>query len=127
MHTFFLAAALAILFSAFLCLYRVLVGPVIIDRIIGVNVIGTKTIAIILLTGYIYGRVDFFVDIAFVYALINFIGALARWSDGGAVSQVPLAGGRSNTYQAPVCQRLDLSRRPDCEPVRLPKARWNWL
>lgn len=77
MHSFFLAMALLILFSASLCLYRVLVGPVIIDRIIGVNVIGTKTIAIILLTGYIYGRVEFFVDIAFVYALINFIGALA--------------------------------------------------
>ena len=77
MHTFFLATALAILFSALLCLYRVLVGPVIIDRIIGVNVIGTKTIAVILLTGYIFDRVDFFIDIAFVYALINFIGALA--------------------------------------------------
>lgn len=60
-----------------LCLYRVLIGPVIIDRIIAVNVIGTKTIAIILLTGYSFERVDFFIDIAFVYALINFIGALA--------------------------------------------------
>jgi multicomponent Na+:H+ antiporter subunit F len=77
MHTFFLATSLAILFSAFLCLYRVLVGPVIIDRIIGANVIGTKTIAVILLIGYLFNRVDFFIDIAIVYALINFIGTLA--------------------------------------------------
>jgi len=77
MQSFFLATALTILFSVLLCLYRVLRGPVIIDRIIAVNVIGTKSIAIILLTGYIFERVDFFIDIAFVYALINFIGALA--------------------------------------------------
>ena len=77
MQVFFFTTALIISFSVLLCLYRVLVGPVIIDRIIAVNVIGTKTIAIILLTGYNYERVEFFIDIAFVYALINFIGALA--------------------------------------------------
>jgi multicomponent Na+:H+ antiporter subunit F len=58
-------------------MYRVLMGPVIIDRIIGVNVIGTKTIAVILLTGFIFEREEFFIDIAFVYALINFIGTIA--------------------------------------------------
>ncbi len=77
MQAFFLAAALVILFSVLLCLYRVIRGPAIIDRIIGVNVIGTKTIAVILLTGFIFQRVEFFVDIALVYALINFIGTLA--------------------------------------------------
>jgi multicomponent Na+:H+ antiporter subunit F len=77
MQDFLLATALVILFSVLLCLYRVLMGPVIIDRIIAVNVIGTKTITIILLTGYSFERVAFFIDIAFVYALINFIGALA--------------------------------------------------
>ena len=68
---------LVILFAAFLALVRVIKGPVIIDRIIGVNVIGTKTITVVLLTGFLFDRVEFFVDIAFVYALINFIGALA--------------------------------------------------
>jgi multicomponent Na+:H+ antiporter subunit F len=77
MHAFFIGISLVILFSVLLCLYRVLRGPVIIDRIVGVNVIGTKTIAVILLTGYIFGRVEFFIDIAFVYALINFIGTIA--------------------------------------------------
>ena len=76
-YTFFLIASLTILFAVVLSLYRVVVGPHIIDRIIGVNVIGTKTIAVIVLTGYLFNRVEFFIDIAFVYALINFIGTLA--------------------------------------------------
>ncbi len=76
MQVFFLGASLVILFAVLLCLYRVVKGPVIMDRIIGVNVIGTKTIAVVVLTGYIFDRVEFFIDIAFVYALINFLGAL---------------------------------------------------
>ncbi len=77
MQGFFVAAALVILLSALLALYRVIKGPVIIDRIVGGNVIGTKTIAVVLLTGYLFDRVELFIDIAFVYALINFVGALA--------------------------------------------------
>ena len=77
MQAFFLATSLLILFAVLLALYRVIRGPVIIDRIVGVNVIGTKTIAVILLTGQLFGRVEFFVDIAVVYALINFMGVLA--------------------------------------------------
>jgi len=76
-YTFFLIASLTILFAVLISLYRVVAGPHIIDRIIGVNVIGTKTIAVIVLTGYLFDRVEFFIDIAFVYALINFIGTLA--------------------------------------------------
>ena len=76
-NTFFLGTSLAILLAVLLSLYRVVMGPSIIDRIIAVNVIGTKTIAVIVLTGYLFERVEFFIDIAFLYALINFIGALA--------------------------------------------------
>jgi multicomponent Na+:H+ antiporter subunit F len=74
---FFLGVSLAILFTVSLCLYRAFKGPGIINRIIAVNVIGTKTIASILLIGIIFERVDFFIDIALVYALINFMGTLA--------------------------------------------------
>ena len=76
-YSFFLTVSLAILFTVLLSLYRVVAGPTILDRIVGVNVIGTKTIAVIVLTGYLFERVEFFIDIAFLYALINFIGALA--------------------------------------------------
>jgi multicomponent Na+:H+ antiporter subunit F len=74
---FFLALSIALLFTVSLCLYRALKGPGIVNRIIAVSVIGTKTIALILLMGTIFERVEFFVDIAFVYALINFISTLA--------------------------------------------------
>ena len=77
MLTFFLLTAVVILAAVLISLYRVLSGPAIIDRIIGANVIGTKTIAIILLIGHIFDRIEFFIDIAMVYALINFIGTLA--------------------------------------------------
>jgi multicomponent Na+:H+ antiporter subunit F len=77
MEVFFVAASLVVLGAVVPCLYRVLRGPTIIDRIIGVNVIGTKTIAIILLLGCIFDRVEYFVDIAIVYALISFVGTLA--------------------------------------------------
>ncbi len=75
--TFFLGTSIAILIAASLSLYRVVRGPSIIDRIIGVNVIGTKTIGVIVLTGQLFERVELFIDIALVYALINFIGTLA--------------------------------------------------
>jgi len=77
MHDFFLGVSLAILALAFLCLIRVIIGPGIINRIVAANVVGTKTIAIILIIGILFHRVDFFTDIALVYALINFIGTLA--------------------------------------------------
>ncbi len=76
-YTFLLVTSLTILLAVLLSLYRVVAGPSIIDRIIGVNVVGTKTIAVIVLTGYLFDRVEFFIDIAFLYALINFIGTLA--------------------------------------------------
>jgi multicomponent Na+:H+ antiporter subunit F len=77
MHDFFLAASIAILIFVLLCLYRVVFGPGILNRIVALNIVGTKTTASILLIGFLFGRVEFFIDIALVYALINFIGTLA--------------------------------------------------
>ena len=57
-------------------LYRVLRGPTVYDRMVGVTVAGTKTIILICLTGFIYGRIDMFVDIAIAYAMLNFVGGL---------------------------------------------------
>lgn len=55
---------------------RVLLGPTVFDRMLGVGVIGTKTVLLICLVGYAYGRLDMFVDIAVAYAMLNFVGAL---------------------------------------------------
>jgi len=70
-------AIIIIVSSAFLVLYRTVKGPTIYDRILTANVIGTKTVIFIVLAGYIFNVPEFFIDIALVYALINFIAVLA--------------------------------------------------
>jgi multicomponent Na+:H+ antiporter subunit F len=72
----FAAAALAILVTMCLALIRALLGPTVYDRILAVNMFGTKTVLLIAVFGYLTGRPDF-LDIALVYALINFIATIA--------------------------------------------------
>jgi multicomponent Na+:H+ antiporter subunit F len=76
MDVFFLVSTLILAILVLICLYRAAFGPTVIDRIIAVSAIGTKTTAILLLMGMIYGRVEMFVDIALAYALLNFIATL---------------------------------------------------
>jgi multicomponent Na+:H+ antiporter subunit F len=57
--------------------YRSIFGPTVLDRLVGVNAIGSKTIVMLILIGLIYKRVDMFVDIALAYAMLNFITVLA--------------------------------------------------
>lgn len=76
MDSFFIAISLVLSFLALICLYRAIFGPTDIDRIIGVGVVGTKTLIILLLIGFLYKRMDMFVDIALVYAILNFIAVL---------------------------------------------------
>lgn len=72
----FIAAALAVLVAMALALARALLGPTVYDRILAVNMFGTKTVLMIAVFGFLSGRPDF-LDIALVYALINFIGTIA--------------------------------------------------
>ena len=67
------ALTLAMIFS----LYRVFVGPTIFDRLTGLGLISTKTVVLLLVLGFLTGRVDVFVDITLSYALISFVGSLA--------------------------------------------------
>jgi multicomponent Na+:H+ antiporter subunit F len=76
MDNFFIAISLVLSFLALICLYRAIFGPTVIDRVIGVGVVGTKTLIILFLIGFLYKRVDMFMDIALVYAILNFIGVL---------------------------------------------------
>ena len=66
---------LAILLGAYL--YRVLQGPTIFDRVLGLNGISTKAIILLIVMGIYFERVDMFVDISTGYALLNLVGALA--------------------------------------------------
>ncbi len=77
MENFYLGVSILLCMLVLLCLYRVVFGPTIIDRIVGVGAIGTKTLVVLVLMGFIYGRVEMFLDISIVYALLNFIGSLA--------------------------------------------------
>ena len=69
-------AAVAILITIGLALVRALLGPTIYDRILAVNMIGTKTVLLIAVYAFISDRTDI-LDIALIYALINFIGIVA--------------------------------------------------
>jgi len=72
----FSVVVVALLVAMALAITRALAGPTIYDRILGVNSFGTKTVLLIAVYGFLTGRPDF-LDIALVYALINFIGTIA--------------------------------------------------
>ena len=73
MNTFFLGVALFIALLTAICLYRVARGATVFDRIISASLVGTNGVILLNLIGSIYERIDMFVDIAIVYALLNFI------------------------------------------------------
>ena len=77
MHQFFLFAAIFMALLIIFSLYRAVIGPTVLDRLIGVNAIGSKTTALLILMGLLYHRVEMFVDIALAYAMLNFITVIA--------------------------------------------------
>jgi len=77
MDALFFASGLYLSLLMMLPLYRSVFGPTVLDRLVGVNAIGSKTTVLLLLIGLIYGRVDMFVDIALAYAQLNYIAVLA--------------------------------------------------
>jgi multicomponent Na+:H+ antiporter subunit F len=77
MELFFLYTGIYLCLVMLLSLYRAVTGPTILDRLIGVNAIGSKTTVLLVLIGLIYRRVDMFVDIALANAMLNFITVLA--------------------------------------------------
>jgi multicomponent Na+:H+ antiporter subunit F len=76
MNSFFLFVGIGMCFLVLLCLYRVTYGPNVLNRAAAISAVGTKTLIILLLMGVIYDRIDMFVDISMVYALLNFLGCL---------------------------------------------------
>lgn len=72
----FLAAMIAVLVTMALALVRALKGPTVYDRILALNMFGTKTVLLIAVGGFLAGRPEF-LDLALVYALVNFTGTIA--------------------------------------------------
>ena len=82
----FIIACIFLSIMIFLCLYRAYKGPTAADRVISINIIGTKTVTIIALVSYVYS-IEFFLDVALVYALISFIAqvGIAKYLEKGAL------------------------------------------
>ncbi len=72
----FAVAAFAIIVAMVLTLLRAILGPTLYDRVLAGNSFGTKTVLLLGVMGYLTGRPDF-LDIALLYALINFVGTIA--------------------------------------------------
>ncbi|WP_109995406.1 monovalent cation/H+ antiporter complex subunit F [Salinisphaera sp. LB1] len=72
----FIAGLAGVAVTMLLVLIRVLAGPTVYDRILAINLFGTKTVLLIAILGFFTGRPEF-LDLALTYALINFIGTVA--------------------------------------------------
>lgn len=77
MNSFFFFVLTTLIALMLVYLYRVVRGPSIYDRVLGLNGISTKAIVVLLVIGTMFERVDMFVDISTGYALLNLVGALA--------------------------------------------------
>ncbi len=89
----FVVATLALLAGMVLVMVRLFDGPTLYDRVLAVNLFGTHTVLLIGVLGFLTGRPDF-LDIALLYALINFVGTIAvlkyfRYRAIGDIPQVP--------------------------------------
>lgn len=87
MSSFMLGICAALMGLVFICLGRAVVGPSAIDRLLAINIIGTKTVAIISVVSYVFGE-TFFLDVAIVYALISFLMtvSVAKYLETGNIS-----------------------------------------
>ncbi len=87
----FAAAALALLVALALALARAIAGPTVFDRALAANSIGTLSMMILAVYGFLTGRPEF-LDLAILYGLLNVIGTIAvlkffRYGDLGDPGQ----------------------------------------
>jgi len=73
MNSFLLVITVFILVLTAVSLYRVAVGKTIFDRIIAAGLVGTNGFIILVLIGFLFERINMFIDIAIAYALLNFV------------------------------------------------------
>ncbi|MBI5788450.1 MAG: pH regulation protein F [Candidatus Schekmanbacteria bacterium] len=84
MKEFFIAIVCILMVNALVCFYRVVVGTSILDRMVAINIIGTKTLIVLALMSYIFDE-GIYLNLAFVYGLFNFVVtiAVARYLEAG--------------------------------------------
>jgi len=76
MTTFYLVILAALLVSILMAMARAILGPTSFDRILSVNAVGTTTVVVVAVMGFLKGRPDF-LDLALIYALVNFVATIA--------------------------------------------------
>lgn len=76
MIEYYLVAGLAILIAMALGVCRALLGPTVFDRILAVNLFGTKAVLLVAIFAFFSGRHDL-LDISLLYSLLNFVGVIA--------------------------------------------------
>jgi multicomponent Na+:H+ antiporter subunit F len=76
MDAFFWGLAIFLLLNAFACLWRAYAGQTTVDRLLAVNIIGTKTLVVLVVLSIVFGRA-LLLDVALVYGLLNFVVTLA--------------------------------------------------
>jgi multicomponent Na+:H+ antiporter subunit F len=76
MEAFFWGVAIFMMVNAFACLWRATAGPTVVDRMLAVNIIGTKTLVVLTLLALVFGR-SMLLDVALVYGLLNFVITVA--------------------------------------------------
>ena len=72
MNSFLTGAAIIISLNSFVCLCRAIKGPTIQDRVLVINIVGSKALIILVLIAFIFKR-SFFLDAAILLVLLNFI------------------------------------------------------
>lgn len=77
MSDFFLYSTVLLTIIIAMPMIRVINGPTVYDRLMGTNAIASKTIVLICLIGYLFERVEMFIDITLAYAILGFIGTMA--------------------------------------------------
>lgn len=68
--------AFALLFLTAISVYRLVIGKTLFDRAIGASLIGNNAVLLMVLSGFMFERMDMFIDIALAYALLNFVIAI---------------------------------------------------
>lgn len=71
-----MVTAVGVLITMSLALVRATMGPTVFDRVLALNMFGTKTVLLISVVSFLSGRRDF-LDLALLYSLINFVGMVA--------------------------------------------------
>ncbi len=88
MNNLLAITAIAVLVTMTLALIRACLGPTVFDRVLALNMFGTKTVLLICVVSFLNGRTDF-LDLALLYSLMNFIGmvALLKFTTTGTFSE----------------------------------------